>query len=407
MDKNLKHKIRKLWCNRCLVSISSIIVLGFSVLLLQDALQHYPQQQSWFLRFIQSIETAGYGRRKTSFKSVKDVQYEAGDQERARSRILNIARSNDLYAVSFWILSGNFDLDLEVKKGVNRALARTRELERFLEHDRELTYHDLHRSIYLAREFEGYLQQLKELDQKRIYTQQQYLKQYLGSASWSLKKDLQLDTDKTREWLRDLKQTWELEQIQRQERDQAFVLALELALELEQIYYLKQEQDLDLIRERVQELRQSLERIQEQSDFQSTLFERIVAVDLDRKHGLALQAKADWESFLNTEFSRVRMFLQSGTLLTLLLVILGTLLFILSRMQGLQSLPYSANLVAFLPEEYIAELGILQRRMKKAEASPLQMRLRLLEAFLTLLWVFYIKTKLDDLMIMFQDSQNR
>ncbi|MBE7386162.1 MAG: hypothetical protein F6J95_032830 [Leptolyngbya sp. SIO1E4] len=56
-----------------------------------------------------------------------------------------------------------------------------------------------------------------------------------------------------------------------------------------------------------------------------------------------------------------------------------------------------ARLMALLPEETAAELGILQRRMAKANASTWEIRLRLLEEIIILLWVFYVRIKLENL----------
>lgn len=65
--------------------------------------------------------------------------------------------------------------------------------------------------------------------------------------------------------------------------------------------------------------------------------------------------------------------------------------------KGSQSICEINQLKAFFPEECVAEIGVVYRRMKKANASPLAIRLRLMEEFMTLLWVFYIQIKLENL----------
>lgn len=56
-----------------------------------------------------------------------------------------------------------------------------------------------------------------------------------------------------------------------------------------------------------------------------------------------------------------------------------------------------AHLAEFLPEECVAELGILYRRMKKTKVPTWKIRLRLLEESLNLLYVFYIQIKIENL----------
>lgn len=96
------------------------------------------------------------------------------------------------------------------------------------------------------------------------------------------------------------------------------------------------------------------------------------------------------------------MFLLSVTFLYLSVLIS---LFTLTRLQSSHNLLPNSHLIAFLPEECVAEMGVLAIRMKKANTSPWEIRLRLLEEFVTLIWVFYIQIKLENLSLPFQDNQ--
>lgn len=52
--------------------------------------------------------------------------------------------------------------------------------------------------------------------------------------------------------------------------------------------------------------------------------------------------------------------------------------------------------IALLPEECIAEMGVVYRRMKKRNASPWEIRCRLTEEFATLLWGF-VQVKIENM----------
>ena len=115
--------------------------------------------------------------------------------------------------------------------------------------------------------------------------------------------------------------------------------------------------------------------------------------------------ESDLESHLNNEFDRQRTFLISLTFLSLSVILLLILLLTLTRLKSSHNLPPNSHLIAFIPEECVAEMGALERRMKKANASHWEIRLRLLEEFVTLIWVFYIQIKLENLSLPFQDKQ--
>lgn len=69
------------------------------------------------------------------------------------------------------------------------------------------------------------------------------------------------------------------------------------------------------------------------------------------------------------------------------------------RWSSFRNTSWELRLVRLVPEESAAELGILLRRMKKAKVSPWKIRLRFVEEFVTLLWVFYVRVKLENLFL--------
>lgn len=62
-----------------------------------------------------------------------------------------------------------------------------------------------------------------------------------------------------------------------------------------------------------------------------------------------------------------------------------------------KSIHANAHWIAYLPEECVSELTVLRKRMEKQKLSLWQIRLQLTQEFLSLLWVFYIQVKLDNL----------
>lgn len=129
----------------------------------------------------------------------------------------------------------------------------------------------------------------------------------------------------------------------------------------------------------------------------NSLLVTVATAELMAKHELVLQQGDELENLLNEEFDRARAFVQSGALLSIAVVSLFAISAVLLRSRGTYNLPRTAQLIAFLPEECVAEMGVVYRRMKKANASPSEIRLRLIEEFVTLLWVFYIQVKIENL----------
>ena len=135
----------------------------------------------------------------------------------------------------------------------------------------------------------------------------------------------------------------------------------------------------------------------------STMLIETAIEELQQVHGITLHQDDALEALLSSEPNRARVLLQSGILLALSSVLLVAVLVAFTKSKSPYSLPTTAHLVAFLPEECAAEVGALHRRLKKAKASPWEIRLRLCEAFLTLLWVFYIQIRLENLHLPMSD----
>ncbi|MEM9219415.1 MAG: hypothetical protein AAGD25_34415 [Cyanobacteria bacterium P01_F01_bin.150] len=58
-----------------------------------------------------------------------------------------------------------------------------------------------------------------------------------------------------------------------------------------------------------------------------------------------------------------------------------------------------------VPEDSIAELGILFRRFKESDCTPWILCLRLLKEYLTLIWVFLIRVRIENIWLPSGDRQ--
>ncbi|MEM9091291.1 MAG: hypothetical protein AAGC93_21435 [Cyanobacteria bacterium P01_F01_bin.53] len=114
----------------------------------------------------------------------------------------------------------------------------------------------------------------------------------------------------------------------------------------------------------------------------------VITADLEHTHGL-----------IDNEPTRTRALRQSAILLGVSTVILIGLLVMLIRIQGSSKLPRTANLIAFLPEECVAELGYLESRLKQAKKPHWQIRRRLIHEFVFLLWAHYVQMQIDNLFL--------
>ncbi|MEO1123919.1 MAG: hypothetical protein AAFX95_07535 [Cyanobacteria bacterium J06639_16] len=221
------------------------------------------------------------------------------------------------------------------------------------------------------------------------------------ALAWALELDraLELDLELAKVQALALEQAQVLELAQALDLELAQAQALEL--ELFQALELAQAQALELELFQALELAQALDLALdlalELDALQNDLLVVIVTVELEQTHGLTIQQGQTLEQLLSHEPNRARILLQSGVLLGVSSLVLVALLLALTRLRGVYLFPLTAQLIAFLPEECVAELGVLHRRMKQAKTSPWLICLRLLEEFVTLLWVFYIQVQLENL----------
>lgn len=123
----------------------------------------------------------------------------------------------------------------------------------------------------------------------------------------------------------------------------------------------------------------------------------ILTADLEQTYGLNLPTSNNLEKLLENEAIRAHTFTQSGFLLATSLLILLGLLAIFFKLQNSSRLPRIAHLIVFIPEEYVAELGHLQRRLKKKNTCPWQIRQRLIHEFVFLLWVHCVQIQIENL----------
>ena len=56
MDKETKKQIQRLWRNRLLVNIFTVVLFGLFLGMFSSTLKHRPQQPSWVLELSQSVE---------------------------------------------------------------------------------------------------------------------------------------------------------------------------------------------------------------------------------------------------------------------------------------------------------------------------------------------------------------
>lgn len=138
---------------------------------------------------------------------------------------------------------------------------------------------------------------------------------------------------------------------------------------------------------------------------QNKLFIDFLTTELEQNHRLKLLQGEALEVHKNKELNRSRVFLQSAVFLAVLLLILTALLLTIIRLKISYDIPSNTQIIAFLPEECVAELGILIKRMKKENASPWEIRLRLMTELLYLFWALYIQIQLENLWLPSQDHE--
>ena len=127
-----------------------------------------------------------------------------------------------------------------------------------------------------------------------------------------------------------------------------------------------------------------------------------VATELERQ-GLTLHTGSELTQRLSRELVRGRLFLQAVAVLALLLGMLAGVLMTFGRLQWPQTVPRSAHFIAFLPEECVAELGVLNSHLEEQNISSSQRRIQILRQSLSIFWAFYVEVQLQNLFLPWND----
>ncbi|EKU97597.1 hypothetical protein Lepto7375DRAFT_6802 [Leptolyngbya sp. PCC 7375] len=193
--------------------------------------------------------------------------------------------------------------------------------------------------------------------------------------------------------------TQALEQNQGLIQDLDWALALDRALDKSQNQNEGLTPDLvqDLSRDRPSNLIDELVNRLEQANNSLLMF--TINEDLEQAYGFTLKTGNILKNLLENEPIRAGAFTTSMILLGVSLLVLLSFLVFFGRVKGSLRLPGVAHIIAFLPEEYVAELGYLQHRLKKSKATPWQIRRRLIHEFVLLIWAYYIQVQLDNLFL--------
>ncbi|MFG6105364.1 hypothetical protein U2F10_24125 [Leptothoe sp. EHU-05/26/07-4] len=393
MKRSLKRKIRRLWRDRLLVSVGSLIIVAFSGVQLQTVLKHRnPDYPSWSLDLFQSVEVL------TDEKASEEAK------EAAIFKALSISEDRFLSITKWSLLNRNKDDLFSQQRDLILAIAQAQvrvqtpamslSLKQIQAQAQDLAQ-DRDRDLYQALALEGTRAQIQGLFQAFELKGAQIQAQGLDSF---LKQDL--EQVRAREQI----------QAQAQALNQALSVtwpqaaeARTLDLALDQVLSLSMGQDWELD----PFLKQDLKQAQQQAldlGLATSLTDDIfvgllISAELERTHRLTLQTGNTLKKLSENEQIRARTSRRSGFLLGGSAVALFLILATFLNLQGSSSLPRTANLIAFLPEEYVAELGYLQRRLKKQKASPWQIKRRLFHEFLFLLWVHYVQMQIDKLFL--------
>lgn len=369
MKKSLKRKIRRIWRNRLLMSVGSLIVLSFAALQVRNVFKYRSEQPLWILEFSQPVELLTQEHRSDDelIQAISKIQ--SISQERNLQITTTIFQDLELTRDRALALALDRALDLELELALDRTLA----LELELAWELEL---ELHRELELYRGLYRELYRTRELDRELYRDLATYRKVELVQAR-------ELEVELYQELAQELAQELELTR----SRDRALALALRLEVELAQELY--KNRASELVDELIHELNQT----------NNKLVVSIIATELELTHGLTLQTGDTLKTLLSNESNRARAFIQSGLLLGASVLVLLCLLVTLSKLQGSSNLPRTAQLITFLPEEYVAELGYLKRRLQKKKASAWQIRRRLIHEFVFLLWVHYVQLQIDKLFL--------
>ena len=88
---------------------------------------------------------------------------------------------------------------------------------------------------------------------------------------------------------------------------------------------------------------------------------------------------------------------RDGLILGLLSLVIGISLLFLLRLRNATSISLTGQLICFIPEECVAELGVQHSRLIKRRIPIWKVRLMMLGCVLGLMWAFYIQINIENL----------
>ncbi len=338
MEKEIKYKIRNLWRDRLLMSVASLVVLGFSGQQLRTLLAHRAIQPAWVLELSQAVRILA-----TDSKSSQEQEY-------AISELQRISQARDLQITMLLPHLPWKNLKQQVERVQNWKLHQ--ELARA--HARVLVLERV---------------QALELAQKQRQSNQEKTRFLV------IKRDRALALER------------------------ALALALARNKPLNQNLELELAQDLALVLDHNRDADKALIQGLEIKLVNNTLFVFIIAAELEQTHGFILQQGNNLEDLLSSEPNRARVLIKSILLLSSSLLILISLLVLLANYKSPLKLSRTAHLMAFLPEEAMAELCCLKQRLQQGKMSPWEIRKRLTHEFLILFFAYYIQVQLENLFL--------
>jgi len=133
--------------------------------------------------------------------------------------------------------------------------------------------------------------------------------------------------------------------------------------------------------------------LQKQSQVLENSLVETLELFLEAKYQQQLLSGEELQQALNVAESST----QNLTLLGVLVFSSLICLLLLLRLRAQISMPLAGQLICFLPEECVAELGIFRQRLQSQKRSELLIRLLLLSCVIELFWVFYISIQIDNL----------
>lgn len=333
MDQDTKQKLQRLWRNRLLVSVGIVVVSGFSALQIQALLSSPAWTQEARIK-VQKDLAQTQAQAQVLEAKVKSLTHKVTNYE------VKVLEAQE--RVEFW--------NAKVKSLAEKAWDQAWETQKY------------QRKATEARRRESQALELKAQAQKDLEIGVKGAKNWIkGAGTWAAR-------------ARTKAESWE----GKAQGQQFWTESLKAKVQEAKALRAKSMKELDQARKELAQVRKAL--VLEDMELEQIIHRKNLAWVLTLK-------EQTWA------WSLARTLL----LLSILLITLTSLVFLLRRLRGSSHLSFNAQLVIFFPEECVAELGVLLQRMKKAKASPWEIRFRLLTEILTLLWVFYIQVKLENL----------